>query len=112
VKSDAAFDAVLFDRGHALPDIVECYDLAVHDHIVRFYAVQLLGFSGCEDAIPTLLRALEDFEPLVRAEACRSLEDIGVSSPDVCSALEGHLNDIDSNVARAASETLHSLVKG
>jgi len=109
VKSDAAFDAVLFDRGHALPDIVECYELAARDHIIRFYAVQLMGFSGCPDAVPTLLIALEDREPLVRAEACRSLEDIGVRCGEVCSALEGHLNDIDPDVAKAARDTLQTL---
>ncbi len=111
VKSDAAFDAVLFDRGHALPDIVECYNLAAKDHVIRFYSVQLLGFSGCEEAIPTLLIALEDPEPMVRAEACRSLEDIGCRTPEVCSTLEAHLNDIDSGVAKAAHEALQLLAK-
>jgi hypothetical protein len=97
VKSDAAFDAVLFDRGHALPDIVECYKLAAKDHVIRFYSVQLLGFSGCEDAIPTLLVALDDPEPMVRAE--------------VCSTLEAHLHDIDPDVAKAAREAFLLLAR-
>ena len=109
VKSDAAFDAVLFDRGHALPDIVECYKLAAKDHVIRFYSVQLMGFSGCEEAIPTLLMALEDPEPMVRAEACRSLEDIGCRDPEVLSCVEGHLHDIDAGVAKAAHEALQLL---
>ncbi len=90
---------------------MECYNLAAKDHVIRFYSVQLLGFSGCEEAIPTLLIALEDPEPMVRAEACRSLEDIGCRTPEVCSTLEAHLNDIDSGVAKAAHEALQLLAK-
>jgi len=74
----AAFDAVLFDRGQPLPHIIDCYKLAESDHILRFYAIQLLGFSGSSNAVDTLVFALNDPEPLVRAEACRSLEDIGL----------------------------------
>ncbi len=108
-KSDAAFDAVLFDRGQALPDIIECYELAGSDHILRFYAIQLLGFSGSPEAIETLLFALNDPEPMVRAEACRSLEDIGLRTPPVHAALSARLDDIDSDVSQAAEEALSHL---
>ena len=108
-KSDAAFDAVLFDRGQALPDIIECYKLAGSDHILRFYAIQLLGFSGSPDAIDTLLAALNDPEPMVRAEACRSLEDIGLRTEDIHRALSARLADIDADVAQAAEEALSHL---
>ncbi len=108
-KSDAAFDAVLFDRGQALPDIIECYELAASDHILRFYAIQLLGFSGSPEAIETLLFALNDPEPMVRAEACRSLEDIGMKTEPVHNALSARLDDIDSDVSQAAEEALNHL---
>ena len=108
-KRDAAFDAVLFDRGQALPDIIECYKLAESDHILRFYAIQLLGFSGSPNAVDTLVFALNDPEPMVRAEACRSLEDLGLKTQSVRSSLKARLDDIDGEVSQAAEEALSHL---
>jgi HEAT repeat protein len=105
-KSDAAFDAVLFDREQALPDIIECYKLAESDHILRFYAIQLLGFSGSPNAVDTLIFALNDPEPMVRAEACRSLEDIGLRTQVIRNNLKARLDDIDGDVSQAAEEAL------
>ena len=76
IERDAAFDAVLFDRGEALPDLISAYQSFSKDTLRRFYAVQLMGFSGDKTAIPPLIDALQDPEALVRAEACRSLEDL------------------------------------
>jgi HEAT repeat protein len=107
IKSDAAFDAILFDRGEALPELIECYSLAKKDHILRFYAVQLMGFSGHAGALHTLLGALEDPDPMVRAEACRSLEDLGTE--ESVAALEARVDDMNAAVRIAAVEALEAI---
>lgn len=109
VLSDAAFDAVLFDREDAIPDLVDCYHLSKKDDDLRFFVVQLLGFSGSRKAVPTLLVALDDREPKVRAEACRSLEDI--NARETIPALEARLGDLDEDVRIAAAEALLELCK-
>jgi HEAT repeat protein len=109
IQSDAAFDAILFDRGEALPELIECYRLAAKDHILRFYSIQLMGFSGHAGALPTLLEALSDREPMVRAEACRSLEDLGVK--EAIPALEARVSDMDAGVRIAAIEALEAIRK-
>ena len=107
--SDAAFDAVLFDREDAIPDLVECYDRARKDDELRFLCVQLLGFSGSRKAIPGLLGALDDRDAKVRAEACRSLEDI--NDRETIPALQARLTDLDETVRIAAAEALLELQK-
>lgn len=102
--ADAAYDAVLFDRDEAVPDLIECYDKSRRDHEMRFLCVQLLGFSGSTAALPTLVAALSDAHPRVRAEACRSLEDLAPRS--AVAALEARLTDVDEEVRLAASEAL------
>ena len=44
---------------------------------LRFYAIQLMGFTEDARAIPLVMEALTDHDPSVRAEACRALEDLG-----------------------------------
>lgn len=107
--ADAAFDAVLFDRAEAVPDLVECFQKAKKDPELRFLCVQLLGFSGSRDAIPTLIEALADKDARVRAEACRSLEDI--APRDAQTALEARLADLDEEVRLAAAEALAEVAK-
>ncbi len=109
ILSDAAFDAVLFDREEAIPDLVECYDRARKDDELRFLAVQLLGFSGSRKAIPALIAALDDWDPKVRAEACRSLEDI--DARETIPVLEARLVDLDELVRVAAAEAILELRK-
>lgn len=104
---DAAFDAVLFERGRALPALVECYLTSRHDGIMRFYAIQLLGFSGDARAVPFVVQALQDADPAVRAEACRSLEDL--EAVGEVGALEARLMDLDARVREAAEEALAGL---
>lgn len=104
VLADAAFDAVLFDRGEAVPDLVECFRKSRKDEEMRFLCVQLLGFSESVDAVPTLLEALSDKSARVRAEACRSLEDL--RRPEVVPHLEARLGDMDEDVRIAAAEAL------
>lgn len=107
ILSDAAFDAVLFDREDAIPDLVDCYEKSKKDDELRFLAVQLLGFSGSKKAVPALLGALDDRDPKVRAEACRSLEDI--NAKECIPALEARLSDLDEGVRVAAAEALIEL---
>lgn len=109
ILSDAAFDAVLFDREDAIPDLMECYDRSRKDDELRFLCVQLLGFSGSRKALPGLLGALDDRDPKVRAEACRSLED--VNARETIPALEARLSDLEETVRVAAAEALIELQK-
>jgi HEAT repeat protein len=110
VLADAAFDAVLFDRAEAIPDLVEGYARSKRDPTMRFLCVQLLGFSESPLALPTLREALNDKSPAVRAEACRSLEDLGDTS--VITLLEHRLDDVDPDVRIAAAEALEGLRGG
>lgn len=107
VERDLAFDAVLFDRGDAVPDLIDAYTTYADEPVLRFYAVQLMGFSGSKDSIPTLLLALDDREPMVRAEACRSLEDLRARS--AVHQVRARLDDMDKTVRQAAREALAAL---
>jgi len=106
VLADAAFDAVLFDRAEALPDLVECYQSA-RDAKMRFDVIQLLGFTESRLAVPTLMAALDDKDAAVRAEACHALED--VRAMDAIPLLEARLGDVDTEVRHAAAEALTAL---
>ena len=106
-RSDAAFDAVLFDRGDALEDLVELYAESGQEPTLRFYAVQLMGFSDTKAAVPHVENALGDADPSVRAEACRALEDLRArrSVPQ----LKACIDDEDVRVRRAAREAVRML---
>jgi HEAT repeat protein len=117
--ADAAYDAVLFERADAVPDLVACYEACAapparglarrHDQCttLRFLSVQLLGFSEAPAALPTILAALDDRSPLVRAEACRSLEDL--RHAEALPLLEARLADVDAAVCAAAAEAVLAL---
>jgi len=109
VAADAAFDAVLFDREEAIPDLIELFEKSKKDPLLRFLSVQLLGFSESTRALPVLLEALDDKNAMVRAEACRSLEDLGDGS--AIPHLEARLTDVDDEVRLAAAEAL-AVVRG
>ena len=70
-RADAAYDAVLFDRGEALPDLEELYKTRGDNDNLRFLAIQLMGFSEDKRAIPLVVTALQDPSPRVRDEARR-----------------------------------------
>jgi HEAT repeat protein len=106
-RADAAFDAVLFDRADALPDLYELYLSSNGELLMRYYAVQLMGFAEDETAIPMVIEALADREALVRAEACRALEDL--RAQDAVGSLEERVQDVDKDVRRAACEALSAL---
>ena len=106
-RADAAFDAVLFDRAEALPDLYELYQISHGELLMRYYAVQLMGFAEDENAIPMVMEALGDREALVRAEACRALEDLRANQ--AISKLEERVQDVDRDVRRAAREALAAL---
>lgn len=74
---------------------------------VRFLLVQLLGFSECPEAIPTVLHALDDPSSIVRAEACRSLADL--KARDALPQLRLRMKDPEAEVRRAASEAVSTL---
>lgn len=106
-RADQAYDAVLFDRADALEDLVELYQTTTDEPRLRFYAVQLMGFSESKAAIPHVVAALADSEASVRAEACRALEDLRARRcvPDLKSCLD----DTDVRVRRAAREAIQML---
>lgn len=110
VAADAAFDAVLFDRAEAVPDLIECLEKSKKDPVLRFLCVQLLGFSEAADALTSLIASLDDRHPMVRAEACRSLEDL--ADPVSTSYLEARLDDVDPEVRLAAAEALVAMRGG
>lgn len=106
-EQDAAFDAVLFEREAAVPDLIAAYRKYSSDRLLRFFAVQLLGFSGSKAAVQPLIEALDDPDPLVRAEVCRSLEDL--RAKPARDALTARLQDVDAGVREAAREALDAL---
>jgi len=105
-RADKAYDSILFERGAALPDLVELYN-QTEDAVLRFYAVQLMGFSEDAKAIPPVVIALDDPEANVRAEACRALEDLKAKTS--IEMLRRRTTDFDAGVRRAARETLLAL---
>ncbi len=105
-RADKAYDAILFDWVEALPDLRELY-LSAEDERLRFYAVQLMGFTEAPEAIPFVVDALQDPSPTVRAEACCALEDL--RARDACDALFARVEDLDVHVRRAAREAMSAL---
>ncbi|MBO83837.1 MAG: hypothetical protein CL927_00645, partial [Deltaproteobacteria bacterium] len=109
-RADAAFDAVLFDRGDALDDLVELYKESNDQPSLRFYAVQLMGFSDSKPAVQHVEQALLDADAAVRAEACRALEDLRARRS--VEKLRACLDDDDVRVRRAAREAVRMLGGG
>lgn len=107
IRADKAFDDILFDRGSALPDLIEAYGTMGGEPVVRYYLVQLMGFTEDPRAIPTVMGALDDPHPSVRAEACRALEDL--RARDALPNLHSRLEDMDHKVRGAAEETIRAL---
>ena len=108
-RADRAFDAILFDRAEALPELEECYRTAKRNARLRYLSIQLMGFTEDPRAIPLVVKALDDPHPMVRAEACRSLEDLG--AVEHRAGLEARLGDMDALVRKAATEALQNLPK-
>jgi len=106
-RADRAFDAILFDRAEALPELTECYKSAKRNARLRYLVIQLMGFADSTDAIPTIVDATNDPHPIVRAEACRALEDLIAS--DHLAVLEERLNDLDGRVRLAAKEAIENI---
>jgi len=106
-ERDKAFDDVLFDRQLALPDLEEGYKKYPRDPSLRFMLVQLMGFTNSNAAVPPVISALQDKDPYVRAEACRSLEDL--NAVEALESLEERLTDVESVVRIAAAEALAAL---
>ena len=107
IRSDKAFDDILFDRGNALPDLIAAYGKQTEEPVVRDYLIQLMGFTEDPRAIPTVISALDDPHADVRAEACRALEDL--RARDALPNLHARLEDMDAKVRLAAEETIRAL---
>jgi HEAT repeat protein len=107
VRSDKAFDDILFDRADALPDLMEAFDKFEDAPLVRYYLVQLMGFTEDARAVPVVLLALGDPNADVRAEACRALEDL--RARDALPHLHARLEDMEVKVRLAAEETIRAL---
>lgn len=107
IRADKAFDDILFERGNALPDLIEAYEPKTREPLVRYALVQLMGFTEDPRAIPTVMNALDDPHPDVRAEACRALEDL--RARDALPNLQSRLEDMDIKVRQAAEETIRAL---
>jgi HEAT repeat protein len=107
VRSDKAFDDILFDRAEALPDLMEAFGKFGDAPLVRYYLVQLMGFTEDARAVPCVLNALGDPNADVRAEACRALEDL--RARDALPHLQSRLEDMDAKVRHAAEETIRAL---
>lgn len=105
-RVDSAFDAVLFDRKLAVPALVEQYYKASNNQL-RYFCVQLLGFSDSKKALPVLIDALEDPIPAIRIEALYALEDHRCA--DAIPAIVNRTNDIDTNVRQIAQEVCDNL---
>jgi len=106
-RADRAFDSILFERGEALEDLRACYQESKRNAKLRYLLVQLMGFSGDARAIPMVMTALDDSHPVVRAEACRALEDLNAKAAR--EALRARLEDLDGDVRLAAEEALRGL---
>jgi HEAT repeat protein len=106
-RADRAFDAILFDRGEAVDDLAQCYQESPRNAKLRYLVIQLMSFSGDKRATPMVVTALNDRHPVVRAEACRGLEDLKARGH--IADLEARLGDVDPAVREAAGETLEAL---
>ena len=62
-RADRAFDAILFDRAEALPDLEEVYQTSKRNARLRYLSVQLMGFTEDKRAIPMVIKDLEDGLP-------------------------------------------------
>ena len=108
-RADKAFDDILFDRKLAVPALIEQLLRSIDNHTMRFYCVQLLGFSESPLAVDPIVEALQDTDVFVRKEACFALEDLKIVTPEVFEALEDRLNDLNPEVAKSAGECLEFL---
>ena len=72
---------------------------------IKETAVDALGRIG-EGAVPTLITALTNPDPRVRAEAARALARMGAEGKDAVPALTARLNDPEEDVRQAAARAL------
>lgn len=106
---DEAYDSILFEREKAISDLIEGYRTETMPTQVRYLIIQLLGFTESNDALPVVIEALNDPEPKVRAEACRSLIDLRAKK--TLSFLRQRLEDMDPDVRQAARDAISILAK-
>jgi len=104
--ANEAYDNILFERALAVPYLCNQYDLAHHktaqDRKLRYFCIQLLGFSGSKSAKNTVIHALSDEDPYVRKEALYAVEDLKIKS--ATDQVRNRLQDLDGEVRRVAQE--------
>ena len=108
-RADKAFDDILFDRQLAVPALIEQLVSSKDNHTLRYFCVQLLGFSESPIAVDPIINALQDTDVHVRKEACLALEDLKITTPEVFEALEDRLCDLNPDVAKAANDCIDFL---
>ncbi|HVU87244.1 MAG TPA: HEAT repeat domain-containing protein [Pirellulales bacterium] len=72
---------------------------------IKETAVDALGRIGTQ-AVPTLVKTLDDPNPRVRAEAARALARIGPEATEAVPALMARLDDPDEDVRQASARAL------
>jgi HEAT repeat protein len=77
---------------------------------VRLYSAAALAHTpGGESAVPRLIAAAEDADPVVRAEAIGLIVELQRDRPDLVDLLVNGLQDVDPEVRGAAADALGSL---
>jgi HEAT repeat protein len=94
-------------RGTDAPQVLRLLEQAVgskDDFVVRWAAVEALGWFGDDEALPTLQEALHDQHFTVKLAAIRALQEIGAAT--AMWSLMGCLKDPNALVREKAAEAL------
>jgi HEAT repeat protein len=93
-----------------IPDMVELLS-TVHDADARQTAITALARIGiaAENALPSVLRVLDDPDPIIRARAAECVGHIGATAKEATPKLQRLLTDDDESVRKAASEALKAI---
>lgn len=110
VRLDAAKAvwAVTFEPDPAIRRICRTATSAA-DSTERYSAVEALGDTGHPEAIPTLLQALKDEDPYVRAIAADALGNFPENADRIVPSLVVALQDEDSYVRAEAARSLETI---
>jgi len=110
--ANEAYDNVLFERKLAVPYLCNQYELAhtktAQDRKLRYFCIQLLGFSGAKNSQKIVLQALSDEDAHVRKEALYAVEDLKLKS--ATDHVRNRLQDLDPDVRRVAQEVYDYLL--
>ncbi len=108
VRRAAAFSLKYYPQSEpALPQLVEAFKDS--DEVVRNNAVDAIVLMVPRSTVPTLLLALRDKDPLMRAHAAMALGRIRLFAEDAVPELVRLLKDENDNVRYAATEALKTI---